>query len=96
VSARWRSPRRIGASHGVSIAANALDNAAYAACRRVASRLAVWTVWHCLRNAQVPVRVRIVRIVNDRQPIGRRVRPYDDLWQGALELESINTGALAF
>ena len=38
----------------------------------------------------------IVRIVNDRQPIGRRVRPYDNLWEGTLKLESINAGALAF
>ena len=38
----------------------------------------------------------IVRIVNDVQPVGRRVRPYDDLWEGTLQLESINRGDLVF
>jgi hypothetical protein len=37
-----------------------------------------------------------VRNVNDRQPIGRRIRPYDNLWEGVLQLESINDGAPVF
>lgn len=39
--------------------------------------------------------LRLVRIVNDTQPIGRRVRPHADLWQGSLRLESVNNGGLA-
>jgi len=38
----------------------------------------------------------VCRIVNERQPIGRRIRPYNDLWEGVLELESVNNGGLAF
>jgi len=40
--------------------------------------------------------VSIVRITNDRQPIDGRIAPYKDLWQGTLQLESINDGALVF
>lgn len=39
---------------------------------------------------------RIVRITNDRQPIGRRMRPYADRWEGVIELESIDRGSLVF
>jgi hypothetical protein len=39
---------------------------------------------------------RIVRIVNDRQPIGKRIRPYANLWEGMVELESIDRGSLVF
>ncbi len=39
---------------------------------------------------------QVVQIVNERQPIGSRVRPYNDLWEGVLELESINRGGLIF
>ena len=38
----------------------------------------------------------ICRITNGQQPIGSRIRPYDDLWQGTLRLESINNGSLVF
>jgi hypothetical protein len=38
----------------------------------------------------------IVRIANESQPIGRRMRPYGDRWEGALELESLTSGELAF
>lgn len=38
----------------------------------------------------------IVRIVNDVQPIGGRMRPNENLWQGTLLLESINRGDLRF
>jgi hypothetical protein len=37
-----------------------------------------------------------VRIVNDSQPIGRRMRPYADRWEGTLRLESLDPGGLAF
>ena len=40
--------------------------------------------------------IHICRIVNERQPIGGRERPYADLWNGALQLEAINDGTLAF
>jgi len=40
--------------------------------------------------------VTLCRIVNPRQPIGRKERPYPDLWKGTLELSSINDGRLAF
>ena len=40
--------------------------------------------------------IRVVRIVNDRQPIGRRMQPYADQWQGLLQLESIDKGSLVF
>lgn len=40
--------------------------------------------------------IRVVRIANERQPIESRVAPYEDLWQGTLELESIHAGGLAF
>lgn len=38
----------------------------------------------------------VVRIVNDTQPVGRRLRPYDDRFAGALELESVRRGGLVF
>ena len=38
----------------------------------------------------------LVRIANDVQPIGRRMRPYGDRWEGTLELESLSPGELAF
>jgi len=38
----------------------------------------------------------IVRIANDRQPIGGRMRPYADLWQGVLQLESVHDGRLSY
>ncbi|MDH4247891.1 MAG: hypothetical protein OEW39_08745 [Deltaproteobacteria bacterium] len=38
----------------------------------------------------------IVRIANDRQPIGGRVKPYVDLWQGVLQLESVHDARLSF
>ena len=38
----------------------------------------------------------IVRIANDRQPIGGRVKPYADLYQGVLQLESVHDGRLSF
>ena len=38
----------------------------------------------------------ILGITNDRQPIDRRIRPYNDLWEGVLQLESINEGFLVF
>jgi hypothetical protein len=38
----------------------------------------------------------LVRIANETQPIGRRVRPYEDRWEGTLELESLGPGGLAF
>lgn len=38
----------------------------------------------------------IVRIANDKVPIGRRMRPYGNRWEGTLELESLTTGELAF
>ena len=38
----------------------------------------------------------IVRIANDRQPIGGRVKPYADLFQGVLQLESVHDGRLNF
>jgi hypothetical protein len=37
-----------------------------------------------------------VRIVNDTQPFGKRIRPYADLWEGTLRLESLDPGGLAF
>jgi hypothetical protein len=37
-----------------------------------------------------------VRIVNDSQPIGKRLRPYADLWEGTLHLESLDPGGLAY
>jgi hypothetical protein len=37
-----------------------------------------------------------VRIANDRQPIGKRMRPYRDRWEGTLELESLTPGDLVF
>jgi len=40
--------------------------------------------------------LHVVRIVNETQPIGRRVRPYPDLWEGTLRLESTDAGGLAF
>lgn len=43
-----------------------------------------------------PAAVQLCRIVNDRQPIGRRMRPYGDLWQGRLELAGLHDGRLAF
>ena len=39
---------------------------------------------------------RILRMVNERQPIGGRIRPYKDQWQGTLQLESIDEGGLVF
>ena len=38
----------------------------------------------------------IVRIVNDQQPIGSRIQPDMHSWEGVLQLESINRGALVF
>lgn len=38
----------------------------------------------------------VVRITNDAQPIGRRMRPYDDRWEGTIELESLGPGGLVF
>lgn len=38
----------------------------------------------------------ICRIINDRKPIGQRVRPYQDRWAGVLHLESIDEGSLVF
>ncbi len=38
----------------------------------------------------------IVRIVNETQPIGQKISPYADQWQGVLQLESINAGGLAW
>lgn len=40
--------------------------------------------------------IRICRIANTQQPIGRRMSPYFDQWQGALLLESIDRGSLVF
>ena len=40
--------------------------------------------------------MRIVRITNQNQPIGSRIRPYQDQWQGTLMLESIDRGSLVF
>lgn len=40
--------------------------------------------------------IRVVRLVNDRQPIGKRMQPYADQWQGLLQLESIDKGSLVF
>jgi hypothetical protein len=38
----------------------------------------------------------IVRIANNSQPIGKRVKPYQDKWEGLLQLESIDDGSLVF
>ena len=38
----------------------------------------------------------ICRIVNETQPIGSRIRPYDNMWQGMVQLESIDRGSLVF
>lgn len=43
--------------------------------------------------------MQIVRITNDTQPIGGKIRPYayaDEGWQGVLHLEAINDGRLVF
>jgi len=43
--------------------------------------------------------IRTVRIVNETQPIGSKIRPYPyagDGWQGVLELESLDRGSLVF
>ena len=40
--------------------------------------------------------IHVCRIVNDRQPIGKRIKPYKDLWEGTIELESIDQGSLVF
>lgn len=47
-------------------------------------------------NSSDSERLRTVRIVNDTQPVGRRVAPYADLWEGTLELESLDAGSLVF
>ena len=51
----------------------------------------LWT-----ENSSDAESTRIVRIVNGRQPIGRRMRPYYDLWQGAVELEEVRPGSLVY
>ena len=38
----------------------------------------------------------ITQIVNQQQPIGKRIRPYNDLWEGVIQLESIDKGSLIF
>ena len=35
----------------------------------------------------------VTRIVNDQQPINRRIRPHDNLWSGMISLESLIRGA---
>jgi hypothetical protein len=35
-------------------------------------------------------------LVNDTQPVGRRIRPLADAWQGTLELAGLHDGRLAF
>jgi hypothetical protein len=40
--------------------------------------------------------VRVVKIRNSSQPFIKRERPYEDLWAGVLELESIDQGSLVF
>jgi hypothetical protein len=40
--------------------------------------------------------VVLCRLVNGRQPIGRRIRPYGDRWEGSLSLAGLHDGRLAF
>jgi hypothetical protein len=40
--------------------------------------------------------VRLCRIVNARQPIGQRMRPYTERWTGNLELAALHDGRLSF
>ena len=40
--------------------------------------------------------IRTVQITNQQQPIGRRIRPDQNLWEGTLMLESIDRGSLVF
>ena len=39
--------------------------------------------------------VQLCRIVNDDNPVRRRMRPYGNLWEGGLQLESLHDGRLA-
>jgi hypothetical protein len=40
--------------------------------------------------------LQVCRLVNDSQPIGRRIRPYADAWEGTLELAGLGDGRLVF
>lgn len=38
----------------------------------------------------------VCQITNQQQPIGRRIRPHNNLWEGVIQLESIDRGSLVF